>query len=613
LVTVPRSFRFDVFELRPESSELLKGGSRIKLKPQAARVLELLVLRAGEAVPREDLQRALWDQDTFVDFERSLNSCVTQVRAALGDDPLAPRFIETLPRHGYRFIGKVEPEAKTASSRKWPAVLPLAVALAAVAFLWAFHAGSPDRPMLLVRPFENLSGDETRDFFAAGLTEELITRLASLPPERLGVYARETAMRADGGLEYDYALEGSFRLQGERVRITARLVDGHDSRTVWAESYDRDAGDALGVQFEVADRVARALVPAIARSGPAPYSGSTSIAGAHEAYLEGRHALAEMSASGCERAAQAFERAVALDPGYARAWAGLADAWNLKPWWGGASPRESARRGREAAEKALAIAPDLAEAEDAMGFVLLYRDFDFAGAEARFRRAIDLKPGLASTHYWYAGLLSALGRHEEAIDSIRRAQELDPLSPLINADAGWYYYYARRYEDAVRECRRVLSLDPGYAWAQHCVVAASARAGRDEEAKRGFVDLAAMLHAPEDVRQAIASTQEVDEAGRLLSGWLLDRTATGPGEFHPSSYVGALLRLDVGDRAGALESLEAAYEERDGSLIQLATDPRLDPLRGEPRFERLLGRLDLLPVAASNMMPPDSSENAHRP
>jgi TolB-like protein/DNA-binding winged helix-turn-helix (wHTH) protein/Tfp pilus assembly protein PilF len=611
---MPRCIRFDVFELRPESSELFKGATRVKLKPQAARVLELLVLRAGEAVSREELKRAVWDEDTFVDFDRSLNSCVTQVRAALGDDPLAPRFIETLPRHGYRFIGKLAPEAK-APPRRWPIALAVgfAIAVATAASFWPARPGPAEPLMLLVRPFENLSGDESQDFFAAGLTEELITRAAALAPERLGVYARDTAMRSSSEIACDYALEGSFRRQGERLRITARLVDARDSRTLWTESYDRAAADALDVQSEVAERVARALAPALPRSGPPSYSGSTSVAAAHEAYLKGRHALAEMSASGCARAADAFERAVALDPRYARAWAGLADAWNLKPWWGAASPRESARRGREAAERALAIAPDLAEAEDAMGFVLLYRDFDFAGAEERFRRAIALQPGLASTHYWYAGLLSALGRHDEAIDSIRRAQELDPLSPLINADAGWYYYYARRYPEALRECRRVLERNPEYPWAQYCVVAAAARAGLDEEARRGLMDLAAMLRAPEEVRQRISSTPDADAAGRLLSGWLLARTESRPGEFYPSSYAMALLRLDSGDPTGALESLEAAFDERDGALVQLATDPRLDPLRGEPRFERLLGRVNLRAFAVSSMMLPDSSGSARRP
>lgn len=564
--------RFDVFELRPDSNELFKCGSKVKLKPQAARVLGILARRPGEAVPREEIRGALWGADTFVDFDASLNSCITQLRSALGDDPETPRFIETVPRHGYRFVGRLEREPRP---RAKSGILAIGAALVAAVLLWSLWPS--ERTMLLIRPFENLSGDRAQDFLGEGMTEELITQAAALAPDSLGVYARTTALASEeGDLDFDYALEGSFRRQGDRLRITARLADA-EGRALWSETYDRPASDVLDVQSDVAVRVARELLPA---GVPAVqgYAGSTTTLEAHEAYLEGRHHLAEMSLPGLRLAVEAFEGAVALDPAYARAWAGLADANNLLSWWGGLTPTESAKRGREAAEKALALAPELAEAHDALGFVSFYYDFDFAEAESRFRKAIELSPGLAMTHYWYAGLLSATGRHQEAIARIRTAQELDPLSPLINADAGWYYFYARRHPEAIRECRRILAFDPDYAWAHQCVLAAARKSGREEEARESLDELARILGAPET---------------ETWERWYLERMESASSKLYVSPYGVALLKLDLGDRGGALDTLERAYEERDGFLVHLAVDPRLEPLHREPRFRRLLGELRL--------------------
>jgi len=587
----PSAIRFDVFELRPDSNEVFKGGTKIKLKPQAARVLGILARRAGEAVAREEIRRALWGADTFVDFDASLNSCITQLRSALGDDPEAPRFIETVPRHGYRFVGRVEPAPRKPEEprprRRFALLAFLVGAIAASlgsVILWS--ARPMERRMLLVRPFENLSEDEAQDFLSEGLAEEIITETASAAPERLGVYGRTTALRfEDGDLDFDYVLEGSFRRQGDRIRITARLVDA-DGASLWTESYDRTTSDMLEVESDVAGRVARALLPEAVPSFER-YEGSTASARAHEAYLEGRHHLAEMNLSGLRLAADAFERAVALDPGYARAWAGLADAYNLLPWWGGLSPRESAVRGRAAAERALALSPLLAEGHDALGFVHLYYDFDFAEAETRFRRALELQPGLAMTHYWYAGLLSATGRHEEAIVRIRAAQELDPLSPLINADAGWYYFYARRYSDAMRECRRILGIFPDYAWAQQCVLSAARKAGLDGDARASLDELARLLNAPEPLRAAL------HDEGNAWSRWFLEKMEAASSKLYVSPFSIALLNVDLGDRAGALDALERAYEERDGFLVHVGVDPRLEPLHDEPRYRKLLGKLGL--------------------
>ena len=592
------AIRFGVFELRPDSNELFKGGSKIKLKPQAARVLGILTRRPGEAVAREEIRSALWGADTFVDFDASLNSCITQLRAALGDDSEAPRFIETVPRHGYRFVGRVEPALqKPRAARPQRSFVLLAAAIAAALASVLLWSGKPkERAMLLVRPFENLSGDESQDFLAAGLTEDLITRAASLAPDKLGVYAPATALRFEGSdLDFDYVLEGSFRRQENRIRITARLVDGSEGATLWTETYERSALDVLEVQSEVASRVARALLPELV-SKAETYGDSTTSALAHEAYLEGRHHLAKMNLAGLRLAAEAFERAVTIDPAYSRAWAGLADAYNLQSWWGGLSPEESARRGREAAEKALDLSPLLAEGHDALGFVHFYYDYDFTEAETRFRRALELQPGLAMTHYWYSGLLSATGRHEEAIVRIRAAQELDPLSPLINADAGWYYFYARKYPEAIRECRRILAVAPGYAWAHQCVLAAARKSGRDADARSSLEELARLSNAPEPVRARLH-----DEGG-AWPRWYLERMGAASSKLYVSPFSLALLKLDLGDRAGSLEALERAYEERDGFLVHVGVDPRLEPLHDEPRYLELLGKLGLgLPALCPNL------------
>ena len=626
--------RFGVFDLDPESGELWKGGVEINLPPQPAKVLIQLATRAGQLVTREELRQQIWGKETFVDFEHGLNSCIKQIRAALDDHPEAPRYIETRPRRGYRFIAPVQEvssrvgtagalseglssTAQRSGARRFgiAAVGVVAILIATGYFArLAFprHAVLPaDKIMLAVLPFENLTGDTRQEYLSDGLTEEMITQLGRMHPERLGVIARTSAMqykKTQKGMDQigrelgvAYVLEGSLRRAGDHVRVSAQLIQVRDQTHLWAESYERDLRDILALQSDVAQAIARQIELKLTPQQQARLAGVRPIdPRAYELYSKGRYFWNKRSEVGYTRAIQYFQQAIARDSEYAPAYAGLADAYALL----GSMPNvelprsEAMPRARTAAIKALALDEGLAEAHTSLAFVQMHFDWDWPAAEREFTRALQLNPGYPTAHHWYAFWLLAHGRAEEALQEVRAAQRLDPLSLIINTDVGEMLYYGRRHDEAIEQGRRALEIDSAFALAHRVLgfaylakrqfAPAIEELGTTARLSGGQLDLVAVLGL------AYAEAGRTAEARKLL------KTLEQASQQRPDlSHSIALVLAGLGEKDQAFARLEQAYQAHDGSLILLQVNPLLDPLRSDARFQDLVSRVFLVPRRGS--------------
>jgi TolB-like protein/DNA-binding winged helix-turn-helix (wHTH) protein/Flp pilus assembly protein TadD len=600
------------------SGEIRRGRECVRLKPQVCRVLSLLAEKPGRIVLRDEIQREVWGGDTFVDFERGLNSCIKQIRAAFGDEPDAPHYIETIPRRGYRLIAPVEPVALVAEegpevcvphqslasqvvnqlSIKRPVIWAL-LAIVAIAGITLGvsreHRSAAGTIRIVVLPFDNLSHDPEQEFFSDGLAEEMITELGRVSPQRLGVIAQTSSARYKRSgksiseigkeLNVDYVLEGSVRRDGKQMHVTSQLIKAADQTQVWAESYDRPVNDTFVLESELTDRVANALaLNPRATSAEVRLIPATQNSEAHEVYLRGRYELNRMTPEGILKARAHLEKAVGLDPKFALAYAALSDTYSLEPWWGNLTPREASPRAKAMAEQALRLDKESAEAHSALGVVRFYYDWDFRGAEREFERAIQLQPGLAIAHYWYAGVLSAEGRHPEAIAAIQRAQELDPLSPVINADAGWYYFYARRYDEAVRECQRALEADPQFGFAVSCILASHRQQHNYQAALADAKQLMEIRATKTGEPAPSLAAPDVQSGLRSAAGIWLQRLNKLSPHTYISLYQVAALRMWLDDKDQALADLNRAREQRDLLMVFVDVDPRMDSLRSDPRF-----------------------------
>jgi TolB-like protein/DNA-binding winged helix-turn-helix (wHTH) protein len=602
--------RFGTFRLDAAAGALSKAGRPVRLRPQPVRVLAYLASRPGQLVTREELQRELWGEGTHVDFDQGLNSCIRQVRAALGDDADTPRYIETVPRRGYRFLAEVktadEPEPAapppiTALRRRFLIGVGAATlgGLAALGLVYAVRPAPPSPATALrivVLPFENFGGDPAQEYLSDGLTEEMIAALGELD---MAVIARTTAMRYKGTekpidqigreLRVAYVLEGSVRQAGDRLRISVQLVQASDQARRWSGLYERDARDVLAVQAEVAAAVAQEirlrLSPRqrerLARAAPVDPE-------AYAEYLRGRQAWNRRSAAGLREAIARFEAALARQPDYAPAHAGLADALSLMSLYADAPPRETFPRAREAADRALAIDPALAEAHTAYAYVAHRFDWDWRKAEDHYRQALVLNPSYATAHHWYAELLVVLGRPAEARREMRSAFELDPLSPRINLDLALPDYFAGRYDVAAARARKVLQMEPGFEAAQTALRAAYEAQGALADAARGDPEL------EQAWRKDGPPGYWAIRLARL-------RARASP---RPSPAHVANLHALAGQPNAALEWLEKAHAQRDDELVWVAVEPAYASLRGDPRFVALLRRMGLAHVRLAAASPP---------
>ena len=439
-------YEFGAYRLDAHSRMLFREGDRVALPLKVTELLVALVQAAGRVLTREELVQRLWS-NTIVE-EGSLTSHISLLRKALGEGPNGQDFIETLPKRGYRFVAPVKRAVSQAPD------------------------GGVDRAMLVVLPFENLTSGERYDYFSEGLTEEMITELARLSPERLGVIARTSAMQfksttksiAQIGSELgvSHALEGSVRRIGERVRITAQLIRVSDESHLWAQSYERGLHDVLEVQVEVARSVAREIQIKLAPHEQRRLDGDKTRSinsQAYELYLRGRHFWYRRTEEGIRKSIECFEQALLHEPGFAAAYDGISDAHTMLACRGMTPALESFHKAKAAARQAVRLQPELGEGYASLAHVRLH-DWDWVGLESDFRQAVQLDPGYAIAHYWYAEYLMAMGRTEEAVGRVEHGWALDPLNSVINASVGMIRYLAHDYDGALVALRRGLEIDP---------------------------------------------------------------------------------------------------------------------------------------------------------
>jgi TolB-like protein/DNA-binding winged helix-turn-helix (wHTH) protein/Flp pilus assembly protein TadD len=604
---------FGIFAVDVDAGELLKQGIRVRLQDRPFQLLVALLKRPGEIVTREELRERLWPDGTFVDFDHNLSNAVNKLRTALDDSAQHPRYIETVGRRGYRFLYPISVTAPSSgapipvsqaprSRRLLPALLSLGLLVAAVAVLLAVGRNTPapaaDPPTvrsIAVLPLRNLSSDAEQEYFSEGLTDALIARLAAV--EGLRVISRTSAMRYKDSrkplpviakeLNVDAVLEGSVLRADGKVRITAQLIEGATDRHVWARSYERDHRDILDLQNDVARDIAESIRMKMGpAAGVGPARARPLNPEAHQAYLLARYRWYTRRSDELLRAIADFQRAISLDPGYALAHAGLADVYLVLPLLTATTQEEAYPKAKHAAEQALALDPALAEAHNSSAYVKMYLNWDFAGAEQGFRRAIELNPGYATAHQWYSELLAFQGRHAEAIAEIRNALQLDPLSAVMHHQAGQTYQQARQYDQAVVEYRNALALLPEFTAPNMFMSLAFRRSGRLADAakamKAAFPDeeqwtseLATAAHRA-DVHAYLRKERQI--AGRLA---------------RPAYYFG-LYEAALGNDAEAFRWLDEAYKRRDECILYLKVDPEWDRLRSAPRFKAMVQKVGLM-------------------
>lgn len=621
------SYEFEGFELDLKRYELRRNGRVLKLEKIPMELLILLVSRDGELVSREEIVDKLWGKDVFVEAEHSVNTAVRKVRQTLGDDPENPRFVKTVIGKGYRFNATISsphniqelPSKELQSETARPALLErgfnprilwLLFAGAALLLLGIVLGGnvaklrdrllgkSPSTQIgsLAVIPLENLSGDKTQEFFADGMTDELITDLAQ--NSNLRVISRTSVMRYKGTrkplpemakeLGVDAIIEGTMEKSGNRIRVRAQLIRASDDRHLWAESFERDLADVLGLESEVASSIARQVQMKLLSEHP-PANRKINPA-AYEAYLKGRYAWNRKGEAALQEGIQYFQQAIALDPTYAEAYSGVADSYTTLGYLSYLPPREAFPQARAAAEKALSLDGSLAEPHASLAYIHFYFDWNWTAAEAEFKKAIALNPNYATAHAYYCYFLMAMQRPEEARVEIERALQLDPLSLSINTDVGFQMVYSRRYDAAIQQLKKTLQMNPRFPLAHFWL-------GRSYQAKGMFEESMAEYQATDSALPNWVVTlagignlqglQKKDADARLT----LAKLGAMAKNKYVTPYGVALVYAGMGNKGEAFRWLNKAFDDRANWLVWLRFDPRWDSLRDDPRYSEMIGRM----------------------
>jgi TolB-like protein/DNA-binding winged helix-turn-helix (wHTH) protein/Tfp pilus assembly protein PilF len=628
--------RFGVFEVDLRAGELTKRGLRVRLQEQPFQVLAMLLEKPGELVTREELCKKLWSQ-TVVDFDHGLNKAINKIREALGDSAENPRFVETVARRGYRFLADVTPIDTAADGqsgseteglvpptdsrrvelahvdvppkgpyrlRAWMGVgLGLALVLAA-SLSWVLYSQSQSSPKirsLAVLPLESLSGDASQDYFADGMTDALIADLGQI--SALRVISRTSAMaykrvhkplsEIARELNVEAVVEGTVLRSGERVRITAQLIQVPNEKHLWAQSYEGDLQDTLALQNSVARAIAKQIQVTLNPQEEAALTKSKKAnPEAYEAYLKGRYFWNKRTREGLVKATDHFHHSIETDPDYAAAYSGLADSYALSGDWeyGILSPQDAFPRAKAAATKALALDDNLSEAHTSLAFILDLYDWGWASAEKEYKRAIALNPSYATAHHWYAWHLIVMGRNGEGIAELKKAESLDPLSLIISADLADALCIAHRYDESVQQSQKTIEMDPHFVVAHYQLGQALEQKHRHEEAIAEFRRAIELSGGNTTFESNLANAYAVSglraEAMKIvkdLEGRHSQSTATDASI--------ALIYVGLGDNDQAMIWLNKAYQARFNPSILMR--PVFDPLRSDPRFQDLLHRIGL--------------------
>jgi TolB-like protein/DNA-binding winged helix-turn-helix (wHTH) protein/Tfp pilus assembly protein PilF len=624
--TTPRLLRFGLFELDLGAGELHKNGIRIKLQDQPFRLLRVLLEHPREIVTREELRKQLWPADTFVDFEQGLNRAMAKLRDALGDSSENPRFIETLARKGYRFIGAVDnPEVPVMTSVRQPGIMAapstlrklrrllMVLIIAAAAFLvlskaawnfgamrWQRESGSPIRNLAIL-PMANLSGDPGQEYFADAMTDGLITSLA-----RIGVFqvtSRSSVMPYKFGnkslpqiareLQVDAIIEGSVIRSASQTRISVRLVQARSDHYAWVQSYERDLRDTVALQNEIAQDITQQITAKLNPEQKLRLPSAREIdPKAQDDYFQGRFFWNKRTEEGYKKAIEHFERTIKVEPAYAQAYAGLADSYALLGSWPNLtiSRNIAMSKAKAAATKALELDDSLAEAHTSRAFVEMHFEWNWSAAEKDFQRAIQLNPSYATAHQWYGFDLLAMNRVREALAEIQRARDLDPLSLIINTDYCEFLDYAEQIDAAIQQCRKVLEMDPKFALARRNLAWLYMKKNLYPEALQEFEACVrdGGMWFMSDLAAGYAMSGKPREAQKVLGQlikWSKDEQNSSD---HMAQVYSALQ-----ERNQAFAWLEISFKERSGSLILLRFAPYLYPLHSDPRFDNLAGRIGL--------------------
>jgi TolB-like protein/DNA-binding winged helix-turn-helix (wHTH) protein len=622
-MTEPAEIFFDGWCLKRSSGELTRAGETQRLAQQPLKMLLELLEHPGEVVTRERLQAVLWPKGV-VEFDNSLNAVVRKLRVVLGDDSDAPRYIETLPRIGYRFIGKLEmraleapsavptpepsaaeatasrvvPEVSGTSTRRvarwvWAAGI---VVLAVVAYFAAFGRYAPSVPpgqSIAVLPFAPLLADQRNPALELGMANALVSRLSELP--HLTVAPISSVRDFDGGdaiafgrsLKVASVLEGTLQRDGERLRVTARVLDVSNGVALWSEQFDASMADIFTLQDKIAEEAAKSLGARLTAGLQDKLAARpTKSVRAYELYLDGRFSRFRRDVNGMPAAIAAFEQAIAIDPNFAQAWAGLGDAFASSVILHDITPAEGYERARRATLRAIELDPQGVEAITVMGSIAMHYDRDYAAAEAAYTRAMQLNDRYALLWHHFAALRGYQGRGEEAIEKVLRARELEPNNMLYSANYALFSFYVRDYKTAIAHSRAMLAAQPTQQNARTTLIRSLVMTGDAAGALAEAALVPAGLMWTGDHALALAAAGHRDEALREIAA--LEAHAV---EGYGAAYDLAGLYAALGDKARACDALERSYDDHSQMIGWLKLDPRLDLIRGEPCYARVHRRL----------------------